>query len=157
MSPSGDFPFYVDALTLAGWPSLFSGYRLHQQTKTSPWEVRENPVPLLKGQKVSLDYLCNFDYERFSTENPKVREWLVGTDWKLVWKLTTLLLDFVVVHVASSLARYYIPAWQRIIDAEKSSIYNDIKHAYVSVADELPYYFEDEHPFQYSFGTRIGP
>jgi hypothetical protein len=154
MGPSGDFPFYVDALTVGGWPSLFSGYRLQQETKTSSWETKINPAPLLKGPKVSLDYLCNFDFERHRADNPAVNEWLVGTDWKLVWKFTTLLLDFVVVYVASSLARYYIPAWHRITEAAKSPIYNDIKSAYTAVHDKLPYYFEDEDPFQYSVPDR---
>lgn len=157
MSSSGDFPFYVDSLTVGGWPSLFSGYRLQKESKIAPWEVKINPAPLLKDQKVSLDYLCNFDFDRYTTENPAVKEWLIGADWKLVWKFTSLLLDFVVVYVASSLARYYVPAWRRIIEAEKSVVYNDIKSAYITIRDELPYYFEDEHPFEYSFGTRIGP
>lgn len=157
MGSAGDFPFYVDALTVGGWPSLFSEYRLHQETKTGPWEAIANPVPLLKGQKVSLDYLCNFDFDWFTHENPEVREWLVGIDWKYVWKFTTLLLDFVVVYVASSLARYYIPAWHRITEAEKSPVYNDFKSAFLTTIDEFPYYFEDEHPFQNNFGTRIGP
>lgn len=152
---SGDFPFCVDALTVAGWPSLFSGYRLHRETKKSPWEVKPNPLPLLKEKKVSLDYLCNFDYDQFRLEHPEVQEWLAGTDWQLVWKFTSLLIDFVVVYIASSLSRYYIPAWRRIVEAEKSSIYNDIKSAFIAVRDETPYYFQDEHPFQYSFETRI--
>lgn len=160
----GDFPFYVDALTVAGFPSLFSGFRLHQETKLSPLEVKKNPAPLLKwhaasgafpGNKESLSFLCNFDWDRFLRDSPDVRDWLIGADSEMVWKMTWLLLDFIIVFAASSLARYYTPAWRDVVTGEKSDIYNDIRVAYTSVSEDLPYYFEDEHPFADGFVTRI--
>jgi len=73
----------------------------------------------------------------------------------MVWKVTDLLLDVIVVYVAASLARYYTPAWNEIIEANHSDIYNDIRAAYHNVAEGLPLFFEDEYPFQYSYQTRI--
>jgi hypothetical protein len=155
MGPSGDFPFYVDALTVAGWPSYFSGFRLHRDTKIAPWEVRENPLPLLQKEKLSLDLLCNFDRKIYLERNPALEAWLAGADSEMIWKTTSLLLDFATVFVASSLARYYVEKWRNVIEAEKSSVYNDIRNAFSGVSEGLPYFFEDEDPFQYSFGTRI--
>lgn len=74
-------------------------------------------------------------------------EWLKGTRRDMVFRLTALLLDFVVVFVSSSLARYQIPAWQALVEARKVSLFNDISVAYRSVSEDLPYYFSDEHPF----------
>lgn len=154
-SGSGDFPFIVDALTLGGWPSFFSSFRFHRDHKQAPWEPRKNPAPLLKPGKMSLDFLCHFDRQKYVADNPNVEGWLQGSNSDMVWTMTTLLMDFVIVFIASNLARYYIPAWQGIVAAEKSSIYNDIREAYSGVSEALPYYFEGEYPFQYSFGTRI--
>lgn len=154
MERTGDFPFYVDALTAAGWPSLLSGYRLHRDTKNSPWVAIPNPAPLLK-EKCSLDYLCNIDFERYLADNPTVVEWLVGADRDKVLQVTSYLLDFVAVFSASSLARYYVPAWRKIVEAEKSEIYNDVREAYRALSDELPHFFSSEYPFRYSFVTPI--
>lgn len=153
---SGDFPFIVDTLTLAGWPSLFSTFRLHKETKITPWELKENPDSLFKMKKMSLDLLCNFDHHKYLADHPDLNSWLRGEEPRMVWKTTALLMDFLVVFIASNLARYYIPAWHAIIEAEKSSIYNDIREAYSSVSEKLPYHFESEYPFQYSFETRLG-
>jgi hypothetical protein len=150
---SGDFPLLVDILTAAGWPSLFSTFRLHQETKNAPWEVRTNPAPIL-SDKVSLDLVCDFDFAYYVTENPGVAEWLGGGSSRKVANMTTLLLDFIIVFVASSLSRYYVPAWRAIVQADKSAIYNDIRAAYRSVAMDAPLFFAEEHPFQYSFGIR---
>jgi hypothetical protein len=57
------------------------------------------------------------------------------------------------VDVAASLARYYVPAWRAIVDAEKSDIYNDVRVADRTVAEGLPYFVAGEHPFRYSFET----
>jgi hypothetical protein len=154
MHSSGDFPFFVDALTVGGWPSYFSGYRLHQDNKRAPWEARRNPAPVFSNEKVSLDLLCNFDRDTYLTDNPAIVRWLEGTDRTMVWEITTLLMDFVVVYVASSLARYYIPAWQAIVEAEKSSVYNDIRTAFNSISEALPHFFRDKKPFEYSFETK---
>lgn len=155
METSGDFPFFVDALTVGGFPSLLSGSRWHRGEATAmPAEAR-NPAPLLQ-KKVSLDFLCNLDLERYIGDHPELEEWLSGVDKWMVLRMTNLLLDFVVVYVASCLARYYIPAWQRIVEADKSTVFNDVKEAYRSVSEDLPYYFSDESPFQDSFDTRVG-
>jgi hypothetical protein len=156
MDNSGDFPFFVDALTIAGFPSLFSGFRLHRESKSHPLEARPNPAPLLRD-KYSLFSLCNFDFERHLQENPGVDMWLVGTSPDMVWKMTSLLFDFIIVYTASVLARYYVPAWREIVDATKTDLYNDIRASYRGVAELTAYYFSDEHPFQYSFNTRVGP
>jgi hypothetical protein len=153
---TGDFPFYIDALTISGWATLFSGFRLHKDTKPAPWVVRENPAPLFP-QKVSLDLLCNFDKERYLKDNPEVKKWLVGAPEEMVWKLTSLMMDLMVVYVAASLARYSTPAWAQIIEANRDDIYNDIRAAYRSVSEGFALFFEDEHPFQYSYDTRIPP
>jgi hypothetical protein len=154
---TGDFPFYIDALTISGWPSLFSAFRLHQNVKSDPKIDKVNPVPLFQDQRPSLDLLCNFDLEIYLRDHPEVDEWLVGTPKDMVWRVSSLLLDLMVVYVAASLARYYTPAWKYIIEAERSAIYNDVREAYRGVSDGLALFFEDEHPFQYSFGTRIPP
>lgn len=128
---------------------------MYRPTKGQPWTSKTNPAPLLKnGEKVSLDLLCNFDQERFLRDNPGVNEWLEGTDHSLCWRVTSLLLDFLVVFVASNLARYYIPAWQAIVEANSTQLFNDVRAAYDEMESGIPYFFEDEHPFQYSFGTR---
>ena len=126
---SGDFPLLVDVLTAAGWPSLFSKFRLHQETKNAPWEVRNNPAPIFTD-KVSLDLVGNFDFAYYVAENPGAAEWLEGGDRKKVASMTALLLNFIIVFVASSLSRYYIPAWRAIVEADKSAIYNNIRAAY---------------------------
>ena len=151
MGSSGDFPFIVDALTAAGFPSLLSSFRVHSG---QPPDRRENPAPLLAG-KCTLDFICNLQLDRYLREHPELESWFRGTDSTMVLRLTALLLDFVVVYVASSLARYYIPAWQGIVDAKASPIYNDIKAAYRAVSEDLPYYFTDEHPFDESFDALI--
>lgn len=151
---TGDFPFYIDALTISGWPSLFSAFRLHQNAKPDPKTGKVNPVPLFQVEKPSLDLLCNFDLEIYLRDHPEVDEWLADTSKDMVWRVTSMLLDLMVVYVAASLARYYTPAWKYIIEAERSSIYNDVREAYQGVSDGLALFFEDEHPFQYSFGTR---
>jgi hypothetical protein len=156
MKPFGDFPFYVDALTIAGWPSLFSGFRLHQDLKTSPWQAIENPAPLLKDDKFSLDQLCNFDLEVYVQASPGLDTWLKGAGKDLVWKVTTFLLDVVIVYIASSLSRYYVPAWRAVVDGQKSQVYGDIKIAFETIAEHMPFFFSGEHPFQYSFQTQIG-
>jgi hypothetical protein len=153
---TGDFPFYVDALTVAGCASLFSGFRLHKDKKSDPWVVRENPNPLF-GNKASFDLICNFDKESYLKDNPGVEAWLAGAHAEMIWKLTSLLMDLVVVYVAASLARYYTPAWNQIIEANRSDIYNDIRAAYHNVSEGFPLFFEDEYPFQYSYETRIPP
>jgi hypothetical protein len=152
----GDFPFYIDALTVSGWATLFSGYRLHKKTKSDPWIVRENPAPLF-SKAVSLDLLCNFDREKYLKANPSLKDWLVGAPSDMIWKLTSLLMDLMVVYVAASLARYYTPAWTHIIEADQDDIYNDILAAYRGVSEGLALFFEDEYPFQYSYETRIPP
>lgn len=153
MASSGDFPFYVDALTVSGFPSLFSGFRLHQSTKVDPLQVVKNPLPLL-SEKMSLDLLCNFDFERHVADHPRVDEWL-GSYRQHIMAMTARLLDFLLVFAASCLARYYVPAWHSIVSASETAIYNDIRRAYQAVAEELPFFFAGEHPFQYSFGSRI--
>jgi hypothetical protein len=115
-----------------------------------------NPNPLF-GNKASFDLLCNFDKERYLKDNPQVEEWLAGAPEEMIWKLTSLLMDLVVVYVAASLARYYTPAWNQIIEANRSDIYNDIRAAYHNVSEGFPLFFEDEYPFQYSYETRIPP
>jgi len=157
MGSTGDFPFYVDALTIAGWPSLFSGFRLHQDTTTSPLEVIENPAPLLKAGKLSLDLLCNFDRDMYMSKNTGVREWLKDGKDVSAWRVTAFLLDVAIVYVASSLARYYIPAWREIVEGIKSDVYGDIKDAYETVIGRIPFFFSDVDPFPNSFQTRIGP
>lgn len=154
---TGDFPFYIDALTVSGWVSLFSAFRLHQDLKADPKTVRENPAPLFRNQKASLDLLCNFDMDRYLKDYPDVDKWMIGTPKEMVWRLTSLLLDLMVVYVAASLARYYTPAWNQIIEANQSDIYNDIRAAYRGVSEGFALFFEDEHPFQYSYETRIPP
>lgn len=153
---SGDFPFYIDALTISGWTTLFSQFRLHRETMDDPYIIMNNPNPLFQ-EKISLDFLCNFNKDKYLTDYPEVKQWLIGKDEGSIWKLTGLLMDVMVVYVASSLARYYTPAWIGIIEANKSDIYNDIRSAYQSVSEGLPLFFEDEHPFDYSYGTRIPP
>jgi hypothetical protein len=150
---TGDFPFYIDALTVSGWTTLFSGFRLHKDAKPDPWVVWKNPAPLFQ-EKASLDLLCNFDRERYLAENPEVKEWFVGAE-DMIWKLTSRLMDLMVVYVAATLARYYTPAWTQIIEANQDDIYNDIRAAYRSVSEGLALFFEDEHPFGYSYETRI--
>jgi hypothetical protein len=95
--------------------------------------------------------------ERYLRDNDNIEQWLVGTDKEEVWQLTSLLLDFIVVYVAASLARYYTPAWKRIVEANRDDIYNDIRGAYRGVAEGFALFFEDQHPFQYSYQTRIPP
>lgn len=148
---SGDFPFFVDTLAAAGWPSLFSRYRLHQDSKGAAWSIRVNPFPLATA-KVSLDYLCNFNFHEY-TSDPKLVEWLEGSDIKKVEAMTTLLIDFVIVFAASSLDRYYIPAWSHIVQADRSDIYNRIRMAYQGVSMDAPSFFADQNPFRYSFRT----
>lgn len=151
---TGDFPFYVDALTVSGRVTLFSRFRLHRDTKSDPWVVQENPFPLFL-RKASLDLLCNFDQKQYLENYPEVKDWLVGTDAKVVWKLTSLMMDLMIVYVAASLARYSTPAWTQIIEANRDDIYNDIRAAYHSISEGFALFFEDEHPFQYSYYTRI--
>jgi hypothetical protein len=153
----GDFPFYIDALTTSGFISLFSGFRLYRNSKTEPWELRVNPHPLFINEKASLELLCNFDLEKYLTDYPEVKDWLKETDKGMVWKLTSLLMDLIVVFVAASLARYATPAWNRIIEAYHDDIYNDIRSAYINVSEGFALFFEDEYPFQYSYDTRINP
>jgi hypothetical protein len=149
---TGDFPFYIDVLTLAGWSTLFSGFRLHKDAKPDPWLVRVNPAPLF-AESPSLDLLCNFDRDRYLTDNPGVKQWLGGAPEEDVWQLTSLI--FIVVYIAASLARYYTPAWTQIVQASQDDIYNDIRLAYHGVARGFALFFEDEYPFQYSYHTRI--
>lgn len=153
---SGDFPFFVDALTVAGFPSLFSGYRLHRDALDTPWQIKQNPYPLLK-QKVSLDYLCNFDFQRYGAEHAGMNDWYIapGVDKDRIIRTTSFLLDFLIVFASSSLARYYIPAWQSIVAGEKSSVISDVQAAYESLERDLPYLFAMEAPFAFSFGTVI--
>jgi len=152
----GDFPYYIDTLAMSGWTTLFSSFRLRKDLKSEPWVVRKNPAPLFPNA-VSLDFLCNFNRETYLKDNPEVIDWLVGTPADSVWKLTSLLADLMVVFVAASLARYYTPAWNYIIEADKDDIYNDIRTAYRSVSEGFALFFEDEYPFQYSYETRIPP
>jgi hypothetical protein len=151
---TGDFPFYIDALTISGWTTLFSRFRLHKNSKPDPWKLQINPAPLFQ-QKVSLDLLCNFDKDKYIKDNPEVQEWLQGTNQDMIWKLTFLMMDLMIVFVAASLSRYYTPAWTGIIEANQDDIYNDIRSAYRSICEWFPLFFEDEHPFQYSYDTRI--
>ena len=153
MGHSGDFPFYVDALTLAGFPSLFSGFRLLQDTKTGPAQVVKNPAPLL-SEKMSLDLLCNFDFRKHVADHPELDEWL-GSHQQEIIAMTTRLLDFVVVFAASCVARYHVPAWRNITSASETAIYNDIRSAYQAMSEDLPFFFADEYPFQYSFESGI--
>jgi hypothetical protein len=149
---SGDFSFFVDALTVSGLPSFFSGFRLYRDSNDEPWKVIKNPSPLLSGnKKITLDMLCNFDQKEYLEDNPDVAKWLDGTDSNIIWKTSTLLMDFLIVFIASNLARYYIPAWRGIVEASKSSIYNDIRLAYKNVSEELPHFLESQYPFVYSF------
>lgn len=157
MSTSGDFPFYVDALTIAGWPSLFSGFRLHRDTKGSPYQVIENPAPLLKTGKLSFDLLCNFDFEVYIKNNPGLHKWLRNGKDMAALKVTAFLIDVVIVYIASCLSRYYVPAWRDVIDGRKSDVYGDVKNAFDTVVGRIPFFFSDEDPFQYSFQTRIVP
>ena len=136
---------------------MFSGFRLYRNSKTEPWELRVNPHPLFINEKASLELLCNFDLEKYLTDYPEVKDWLKETDKGMVWKLTSLLMDLIVVFVAASLARYATPAWNRIIEAYHDDIYNDIRSAYINVSEGFALFFEDEYPFQYSYDTRINP
>lgn len=154
---TGDFPFFIDALTVSGYVSLFSAFRFHQDRKTDPKIVRINPAPLFCSQKASLDLLCNFDVKRYLKDSPGLDEWLIGTSKEMVVRLTYLLLDLMVVFIAASLARYCTPAWNKIIEANHSPLYNDIRAAYRGVSSGFALYFEDEYPFQYSYETRIPP
>lgn len=154
---NGDFPFFIDALTISGFITLFSGFRLYWNSKSEQWDILENPYPLFIKEKVSLDLLCNFNLEKYLLDHPEVKDWLKETDKAMVWKLTSLLMDLLVVFVSASLARYVTPAWNRIIEAYHDDIYNDIKSAYLNVSEGFALYFEDEYPFQYSYETRINP
>lgn len=157
MLRSGDFPFFVDALTVAGCPSLFSGFNLTIQkkgVKSQVTGVRENPHPLLRD-KMSLDLLCNFDLDKYLSNNPGAEDWIKGVDKEDVWETTQLLLDVAVVFAASSLARYHIPAWRRIVEASQTPIYNDIRAAYRGVTEGIPYFLSRKTVFEYCFGTKI--
>jgi len=154
MSCTGDFPVFVDALTVAGWPSLFSGFRLHKETKPDLWRKVENPAPLM-SQSLSLAVLGEFSFDRYVAENPAVGTWLDGADRKKIQAVTEYLVQFVIVFASSSLARYYIPAWRAIVAGEKTSTYNDVRAAYTGVAEGLPYFFSDEGLFKDSFGVSV--
>lgn len=156
IAKGGDFPFYIDVMTIAGWPSLFSGYRLHRELKTAPWCIVANPAPLFVRQKSSLDLLCNFDLDRYVADSPGLADWL-GPYRQRVWRTTLFLLDVALVFVAASLARYYVPAWRAIVEARASAVYADIRAAFTAVSSELPFFLSNEHPFQYAFDARIGP
>lgn len=132
---------------------MFSTFRLHQETKDAPWTVKRNPAPLAV-EKVSLDYLCNFDFEQYVNADKEASQWLTGSNLKHVALMTEFLVDFVIVFTASSLSRYYLIAWNHILQAHKSPIYNDIRHAYRTVSLDAPWFFADQMPFTYSFGTR---
>lgn len=147
---TGDFSFVVDALTISGFPSLFSTFILrHSAGKGSPYVCLPNPYPLKSLGKISLDMLCNFDGTKFLSDHPEVLEW--AKSGPHFWETTTLLMDYIVTFIASNLARYYIPAWQAVIEAEKSSIYNDIRDAFVAVSETTPHFFLDKTPFQFGF------
>lgn len=151
---TGDFPFLVDVFAAAGWPSLFSNFRLHQDAKNAPWMIKENPAPIAK-EKMSLDLLCNFDFDKYLSDHPELNDWLVGASKSQVAHMTNMLLDFVTVFVASSLGRYYLPAWTAVVRADKSPIFNDIRAAYRSVSMDAPLFFSNENPFKYSFCATI--
>jgi hypothetical protein len=154
MDRSGDFPYYVDALTLGGMPSLFSSYRLHRETKTQPFVVLENPAPLFLSDKPSFDLLCNFNLQQYLDDSPGLEDWMRGAGHKAILKVTYLLLDLMVTYVAAFLARYYTPAWAGVLQASRDDIYNDVRHSYTVVAEDLPLYFTDQYPFAYSYDTR---
>lgn len=154
MQDTGDFPFFVDALTVAGWPSLFSGFRLHKETKPDPWEKVPNPEPLM-SRKLSLALLCGFNFDRYVAERPALGTWLEGADRRNIQEVTDSLVQFVLAFAASSLARYYIPAWRAIVAGEKSSIYNDARAAYAKLAEGMPYFFSEEGLFKHSFEISI--
>jgi hypothetical protein len=149
MGSTGDFPFFIDALTVGGWPSLFSGYGLYRDSDQAPWQINKNPAPLLTN-KMSLDLLCNFDYKVYGDDHPDPVRWPRNP-----LMMTEFLMDFVILFVASSLARYYKPAWRAIVDATKSPIYNDIRAAYNNISQGLPEFFADQRVFQISLGTHI--
>lgn len=154
--PSGDFSFFVDALTIGGLPSFFSGFRLYRNRNDDPWMVIKNPSPLFAAnEKISLDKLCNFDHKKYLEDSPEVNKWLEGTDSNVIWKTSTLLMDFLIVFIASNLARYYIPAWRSIVEADKSNVYNDIRFAYKNISEGFPYFLKDQYPFSYSFIGRL--
>jgi hypothetical protein len=69
MSRVGDFPFFIDALSLSGFTSLFSGFRLHRETRAVPFVTIANPDPLF-GKKASLDFVCNLDLDLYVEERP---------------------------------------------------------------------------------------
>jgi hypothetical protein len=73
-------------------------------------------VPLFQDERPSLDLLCNFNLGKYLIDHPEVNEWLVGASKDMVWRVTSFLLDLMVVYGAASLARYYTPAWNYIID-----------------------------------------
>ncbi len=152
----GDFPFFVDAFTYGGWPSLFSGFGLRRLGKDEPYELIENPYPVGKA-KMSLFELCNFDFYNFINAKPNLKKWVEDISLADVVRNTSLLMDYIVVYFASTLARYYIPAWNSITEAVKSDIYNDIQLAYDAVIEIVPYIYATEGYYKYTFGTIIEP
>lgn len=147
---TGDFPQFVDILTTAGWPSLFSTFRLHRDNKDDPIALRANPSAIGMG-KLSLDFLCKFDCDKYVEENGAVADWLEGESVQTVFRVTELLLDFAIVFTASSLSRYYVAAWNAITQGHKSAIYNQVRQAYRTVSQDMPLFFVDQYPFRYSF------
>lgn len=146
----GDFPHYVDALTLAGLPSLFSAFRLHKDAKPDPFVLMPNPRPLGAGS-LSLDLICNFDAQRYELDNPQITGWLKYADRDKVMAVTNLLLDFLLVYAASVLARYHIPAWRKIIEGERGAALNDFAAAYRAMSVDAAHFFARQWPFMYSF------
>jgi hypothetical protein len=142
-------------LTVAELPSLFSGFRLDRQSKITASHPIENPNPLFQKKKASLDCLCNFDFDNYYSENQPVRNW-VGPLRDTVWETTSLLLDFMVLYVAASLARYYPIAWRAIVDGRQSVIFGDIRKAFKTAEEGLAFFFSDRRPFERNLASSLG-
>jgi hypothetical protein len=131
--PSGSFQQLIDCLTVLGIPTVWSEWLPVPKERLLMFE-RNDLSNGLGGNKFSVECLLNFDISKFVREvNQMYGKMGFGAfDDRLLF-INEEIVDYVLVFVASNLARYKPALWNRVIRGEddlSADLHKRIQDAY---------------------------
>ena len=114
--PGGSFQRLVDCLTILGIPTIFGKWLPIPEKKSLTFERNDLNHSFVGGTKWHFTNILDFEVSEFVAEvGEKYKNWGFGVHD--VRRVNEELLGYVVVFVASNMARYRPALWMKVIDA----------------------------------------
>jgi len=155
---TGSFQRLLDCLNVLGVPTLYGNWLPTPENKSLRFEKNELPHSLANRRKCPLTDILAFmstDQARKFVEEASTiyREQGYSLYSDLVRSINEELLSYVIVFVASSMARYRPALWRKVIDASdesSSKMYDSVNDAYSHYMRGRPlstHYVDIQHSF----------